>query len=193
MMAPPKKSRTGLIVIVSVIVLVVIAGCVIGALALTSKKSPTANNPSGTSAPGVTPTSSIPSGFQKFSNSQFSIAYPSGWDKQASGGGEQFVSQAGQLFQVLIQPGDQTEIPTLLSTLCSVFGKPIGSPTTVTIAGQPWQQQTCGDNGTPSASVEATVHQSQIFEIDYTSLTGTYAADKTQYFTPMEQTFQFLT
>lgn len=190
-MPPPRKGKTGMIVIISVILLVVIVGGVVAALALTSKKSPTANNPSTTPTLAATPTPSIPSGFQKFSNSQFSIAYPSDWTAQASGGGEQFVSQAGQLFQVLIQPGDQTEIPTLLSTLCSIFGKPIGSPTTVTIGGTQWQQQACGDNGTPSASVEATVHQSQIFEIDYTSLAGTYAADKPQYFTPMEQSFAF--
>jgi hypothetical protein len=198
MMPPPKKGKGGLIAIISIIVVVVIVGGVVAALALSGKKSNTGtntgNNPSATPTTAATPTASVPSGFQKFTGTAFSLNYPSGWTAKAasSSDGEDFNGPSGQIFQVLIQPnGDQAQIPTFLDTLCSIFGKPIGSPTTVTIGGQQWQQETCGDNGTPVGTVEATVHQGQLFSIDYFSLATDFASDKTQYYGPMEQSFAF--
>src|SRR6185437_5114840 len=159
----------------AIIVVVVLIIGVVGALALTSKKPSSTtgtNTPSSTPTTAPTPTSSVPSGFQKFSNSQFSVDYPGDWtaDGSSGGDGEDFTSTTGQLFQVLIQPGaDQSTVPTLLGALCSVFGKPIGSVSAVTIGGQPWQQVTCGDNGVTTGTVEATIHGDSIFSIDYAS------------------------
>ncbi len=189
---PRKKGRGGLIAIITIIVIVVLIIGVVGVLALGKKPNSTTGS-SSTPTVAPSPTSSVPAGFQKFSNSQFSIEYPGDWTaKSGSSGEEDFTSQAGQIFQIIVQPGqDQSEIATLLSTLCSIFGKPIGSVTTVVIGGQPWQQETCGDNGNPTGTVEATLHQTSVFSIDYASLGGTYTADKPQFFTPMEQSFAF--
>ncbi len=203
MMAPPKKSKTGLIILIVVILVVLIGGGVAAAVALGGKKgSPTTGNSNtpttSTPTPGVTPsptTPSIPSGFQQFSNSNFSVIYPSAWTAKSdssSNGGEDFTSTTGQLFQVLIEPtGTQDEIPTYLDTLCSIFGTKIGSVTTVTIGGQQWQQETCGDNGTPDGTVEAVIYKGQLYSIDYASLAGGFTTDQTQYYTPMEQSFKF--
>jgi hypothetical protein len=189
-----RKGRGGLFAIIAIIVVVVLIVGVVGVLAFASKKPNGTNTTSSTPTTAPTPTPSVPAGFQKFSNTQFSVIYPSDWASQAGtgGGGENFTSTTGQLFQVIIQPGsDQSTVPTLLATLCSIFGKPIGSVTTVTIGGQPWQQETCGDHGVPVGTVEATIHQNEIFSIDYASLVGTYATDKTQFFAPMERSFAF--
>jgi hypothetical protein len=201
MMPPPKKKgKGGLIAIISIIVVVVIIGGVVAALAFGGKNKPGTTTNSSTPAsaatptPTATPTPSVPSGFQQFSGDGFTISYPSDWTTKASSGskGEDFNGPEGQVFQVLIQPnGDSAEIPTFLDTLCSIFGKPIGSPTTVTIGGQQWQQETCGNNGTPVGAVDATVYQGQLFSIDYFSLATDFASDKTQFYAPMEQSFAF--
>jgi hypothetical protein len=199
-MSPPRKRRGGLIAIIAIVVVIVIIVGTVAAFAFGNKNAnnntansntPSASTP--TTAPS--PTSSVPAGFTLFKNEFFGVSYPSDWKADAGStndGSESFTSTTGQLFQVILQQhADESQIPTLITTLCAIFGDPIGSPTVVTFAGTTWQQETCGNNGVPVGTVEAAVHNDLLYSIDYASLVGTYTDDKTQFFGPMEQSFAF--
>lgn len=203
MMTPPRKGKTGMIVIISVVLLVVIVGGVVAALAFASKKTPTTaanNTPSATSAPATTPTAAIPSNFKKFSNSRYSIGYPSDWMPAASSSGtndEDFTGPTAQIFQVVITPNASPGEETLFNSgYCSVLGNSGGTkpaPTSVTLGGHQWQQLDCGDNGTLHAIVESVIYKGDLYTLDYLSSSATFPSDRTQFFQPMEQSFQFLT
>lgn len=201
MMAPPRKGKTGMIVIISVIVLVVIVGGVVAALAFTGgKKTTNNNNPAATSAPAATPTPAIPSNFKKFSNSRYSIGYPSDWTSDTSSSGtndEDFTGPTAQIFQVVITPNASPGEETLFNSgYCSVLGSSGGtkpSPTSISLGGQQWQQLDCGDNGTLHAIVESVIYKGDLYTLDYLSSSATFDSDRTQFFQPMERSFQFLT
>jgi FlaG/FlaF family flagellin (archaellin) len=204
MMPPPQKKGKGLLIaIISIVVVVVIVGGVVAALALSSNKSNTSTTSTATTTPSAspttaaTPTSSVPAGFKQFSNSQYSIAYPGDWTAKASssGSGEQFTGPTAQVFQVDITPNTPAgQEGTFNAAFCQVLnskGKP--TPTTTTIGGQTWQQLDCQDDGSLHAVVESVVYKGALYSLAYLSLSPTFTSDKTQFFTPMEQSFTFLT
>jgi hypothetical protein len=193
MMPPPKKGRGGLIAIIAIVLLVVIAGGIVAAIALTGKKPATSTGPGAS-----TPTPSIPAGFKKFTGSTFSIAYPSDWkpvgDAQGTSG-EEFTSDSGQVFQVTISAGARSGQEDLFNTgFCSVVGNASdATPAAVTIGGQQWHQLDCGEKSSLHAVVESLVYKGTLFSLSYLSPITTFDSDKTQFYTPMEQSFAFLT
>ncbi len=201
-MAPPpqKKGKGLLIAIISIIVVVVIVVGVVAALALSNNKSNTttntnSNTPAATPTTAATPTPGVPAGFQQFSNSEFSVAYPSGWTAKASssGDGEQFTGPTAQVFQVDVNPntpaGQESTFNTAFCQVLNSKGK--GTPTTVTIGGQTWQQLDCQDDGNLHAVVESVVYKGALYSIAYLSLSTTFTSDRAQFYTPMEQSFAF--
>ena len=190
---PPKKGKSGLIIGIVVVLLVIIVGGVLAFALL--KKGPNTTGTNGTSAtatPKATATQAVPSGFQQFSNSNFSVIYPQAWTAKASSSGEQFTSASGQIFEVDITSGGSD--PSVFdSAYCGVIGKVTAGPTTVTIGGEKWTQEECQDqDGTLDSVVEAVAHNGNLFSIAYLSLIDTIQTDKTQFYQPMEQSFKFL-
>ena len=208
--APPRKSNTGLIVIISVIVLIVLVGGAVGAIALLGKKSVSSGTTVGSTPtktttasatntptlPTTAPTASVPGGFSQFSNSDFSIDYPSDWMKTAStgqGSGIVFTSSTGDVFEVGTIAGGQVAPTVFDDAYCKGIGMKAAGPTSVTIGGQQWTQETCTTtNGSIESVVEAVDHSNKLFLIAYASPAPTFASDQSQFFTPMEQSFMFL-
>ncbi len=207
----PKKGKGGLIAVIAIVVVVVIIGGAAAAFALNGKKSPgsasrsqnsassqTANTPGVTVTPTpTTPPSSgnAPAGFKQYSGSLFSINYPEDWTLEPStqaNGTTSFTGSQGQIFQVDVENSGDEDINQLLTLYCQTLSDTAGSPTTITIGGQQWQQRVCESNGQPAAAIEAVTYKGHIFSISYFSLAGTYATDATQYYQPMEQSFVFL-
>jgi hypothetical protein len=65
----------------------------------------------------------------------------------------------------------------------------------VSLAGHTWTRGNC-DAGTQSTTelvVEMVVYKGQVYTIDYQSPSATFQADQNTYYTPMEQSFTFLT
>lgn len=201
MMPPPQKKGKGLLIaIISIIVVVVIVVGVVAALALGGNKSNSttntnSNTPAASPTTAATPTPSVPAGFQQFSNSQFSVAYPGDWTAKASssGDGEQFTGPTSQVFQIDInQDTPAGQESAFNAAFCQVLNsKGKGTPTTVTIGGQTWQQLDCQDDGSLHAVVESVVYKGALYSIAYLSLSPTFASDKTQFYSPMEQSFAF--
>lgn len=207
--APPKKSKSGLIVLLSVVLLVVLVGGIVGVIAFSGKHSAANTGPnqaSGTpTATSVPPTPTQPAaqaGFMRFRNSKLSIIYPSGWMVQPDSSGKGSVGFVGpsQFFQVAINqvnniPGGNSDPAVVDSRFCQSVGMQQGpppTPTTVTVGGQQWTQEDCGVNQSAHTVVESTLYQNNLYSIFYTSLGGTFDSDRTQFFMPMEQSFMFL-
>ncbi len=199
--APPKKRNTGLIVIISVIVLIVLAGGTVGAIALLGKKgNTTTNQGSGTpTATSILPTPTqpaVPTGFQTYTGSDFSIAYPADWQKSndtSGGSGVAFIGPTGEDFTIVNLGASPLSPADIADAFCMGVGSTTAGPTTVTIGGQQWTREECANSdGTVKAVAEAIIHNGQGYLIGYASPTATFDSDQTQYFTPMEQSFTFL-
>ncbi|HEX6778892.1 MAG TPA: hypothetical protein VF099_11865, partial [Ktedonobacterales bacterium] len=73
------------------------------------------------------------------------------------------------------------------------------TPTTVTLAGQQWTREDCAARNVPGAptlkaTVESVIYKGKLYTISYTSSPdATFAADRSKYYTPMEQSFAFRT
>ncbi len=211
-MAPapqPKKSRTGLIVGILIAVLIIGGLGSVAALGFAGKgplkslgSTPT---PAATATPKATPTSpatptpNIPPGFQAFTSADnsFSLAYPGDWQKSdaTQGTGGQFIGPQQQLFLVarLACAGSPTDFD---NGFCgsSGFGGTGSTPQNVTVGGQSWTQEECDNSdGSGHAVVESVVYKGGFYYIAYVSDAASFAQNKTSFFTPMEQTFQFLT
>jgi hypothetical protein len=214
-MAPPaKKSRTGLIVGILIAVLIVGGLGSLAALGFAGKgplkslgatPTPAATaTATATATPAATPTPNIPAGFQQFTSDDnaFTIAYPSDWQQSAapSGSGAQFTSSTGQVFFAFDSADTGGSSPADLdSAFCQGtngdggFGGTPSAPTAVTIGGQSWTQEECDNSsGTLHAVAEAISYKGKIFFIAYASSKATFDQDKTQFYQPMEQSFQFL-
>ncbi len=202
---PPRKGKVGLIVLIVVIVIVLIGAGVTAAVIVgnsNSNASPTptpntgSNNPSTSPTSAVTPTTSVPAGFKQFSNSQFSISYPETWTASASSdNSEQFTGPTGQVFQVNISPHATSGQESLFnSTFCSILGgssSETQTPTAITISGQQWQQLDCGEHNGLHAVVESVAYKDNLYSLAYVSSTITFANDKAQFYSVMEQSFAF--
>lgn len=205
-MAPapqPKKSKTGLIVVILIAVLIIGGLGSVAALGFAGKgplkslgSTPT---PAATATPKATATPSIPPGFQAFTSSDntFSLAYPGDWQKSdaTQGTGGQFIGPQQQLFLVARQDGALS--PTDFDNgFCgsSGFGGTGSTPKNVTIGGQGWTQEECDNSdGSGHAVVESVVYKGGFYYIAYVSDAASFAQNQTSFFTPMEQTFKFLT
>jgi serine/threonine protein kinase len=195
----PRNGQNRLIALGSVITLVVVLGGILLALGLTR---------SGPFAPGsasrqATPTptrSTIPPGFKLFTNKDhsFSITYPDGWSTQpaitVNGSGEQFTGPANQSVQVVHGgPTQASDVGSSVDAFCVTFSLSTNGHTTATIAGQQWTREEC-DNPALGlhAIVEAVVYKGSLYLFSYASPTGAFSSNRSQYFTPMEQSFTFL-
>ncbi len=194
-MPPKKKGRAGLIIGIAVVLLIIIIGGIVAVVLLGGKKNNNNASNGSTSTPTVaaTATQSVPSGFKTFSNGDFSIIYPQDWTAQAdsSGVGENFAGPSGQAFDVSADQNGSD--PTTTDSLyCTLIGDTTAGPTTVTIGGAQWTQEECEDkDGTLHSVIESVSHNGKLFSIFYLSIKDAFPADKTQFYQPMEQSFQF--
>lgn len=199
----PKKRRTGLIVAIVVIALVVVIGGVGGGILLTRKgnTSNAASTPGATSttASAATATAGAPAGFQQFKNSEFSILYPKDWQPMTAQDKEVFKRPNGDAGFV-VQVSSQTTQPKAADDMYCLTANPTQRPTatTISLGGQQWTREDCGSvtlaNQSHHAAVESVMYKNKLYTISYTSSPAdTFASDRSKYFTPMEQSFTFLT
>ncbi len=169
---------------------VIFAGCGSSASSSSSSKA--------TPTPSVRAVAAVPAGFTTFKNTDFRLAYPTGWAKQnpANGKGVQYQGPKEQVF-VAANLGKLNNTPEAFDkAFCSPSGfggKPDGAPKTVKINGQNWVRQQCVDDKCgKSAVVEATIYDKNFYYMVYASPTASFQANKTQYFNTMEQSFTFM-
>lgn len=185
MAAPPRKRRTGLIVLIAVALLVVVAGGVVGFIVL--------RNGGAASTPPCTL-----SGYTTFTSPDhtFCLAYPNGWQvtNALRGTGAQFSGPAQQKFSVA-NIGAFSGTPTAYDVaFCASLHSRANALTTVTISGQAWTQAHCAINaGAGRAVVESIIYKGSLYHLDYGSSAATFQSDLSQFFTPIEQSFNFLT
>jgi Flp pilus assembly protein TadD len=141
-------------------------------------------------------------GFQTFTSSDnsFRIAYPGDWQQKAasSGIGATFTSPDQQkVFTITAaNPGTSSADPAaVVVAACSgVDGTP-SSPEPVRIGGQSWTEAEC-DTSKYGSNIhfvaEAVLYKGNMFLIIYTSPKESFESIARQFFTPMEQSFQFL-
>ncbi|HLW02855.1 MAG TPA: protein kinase [Ktedonobacterales bacterium] len=196
------NKRPGRIALVSSIMLVALLGGTLLTLGLTKSGpfAPASANHQATPTPTSAP---VPAGFKLFTNGNdnFSVIYPSGWDAQpavtVTGSGEQFNGPAKQTVQVVhggaAQPSDTG---SSVDAFCTTFSfSPVNNGhTTTTLAGQQWTREEC-DNPTLGlhAIVEAVAYKGHLYLFSYASPTSAFNNNRRQYFSPMEQSFKFLT
>lgn len=207
---PPRKRRTGLIVAILLVLLVVVIGGAVGSFLLIKGKTPnSASTPgAGGGANAPTATASAPSGFQAFQNSAFRMLYPTGWRSQQTpiqqGTEQQFLAPAGAVTRSFtVDVFDKTRPPKDEDdALCLGYsGNPTAkvTPTTIALAGQQWTREDCAARNVPGAptlkaTVESVIYKGKLYTISYTSSPdATFAADRSKYYTPMEQSFAFRT
>jgi hypothetical protein len=197
----PRSRPTRLIALGSVIALVVVLGGILLTLGLT-RTGPFAPGSANHQATPTPTTAAIPAGFKLYTNKDhsFSIVYPGGWDAQpavtVNGSGEQFSGPASQTVQVVHGAAAQaSDVGTSVDAFCTTFSfiPASGNHTTTTLAGQQWTREEC-DNPALSihAIVEAVAYKGTLYLLSYASPTGAFNSNRSRYFTPMEQSFTFL-
>jgi hypothetical protein len=202
-----KKRKAGVVVLIAAIVLVVLAGGVLGVVILKQNhillsKAPA---PTSTPRPTFTPTPDRTRGFRQFNNSKYSLLYPGNWAavpaQSISKDDEEFIKSPQEMFevQVIAQVSGQPTPQRLDDVTCQTFfganNKP-DAPTMVNFANQQWTRETCEGSikGTNmQVLVESTVYQNRVYTLAYNAPSTSFASDQQQYFTPMEQSFTFLT
>jgi hypothetical protein len=169
---------------------VILAGCNSNS---TAKKS-------STPTPHATPTTrtaeAVPTGFNIYKGTAFTITYPTGWNKAnpAEGNGVQYTGPKNQVFTAASMGVSKDSPATFNETFCgpTAFGGTASAPKNVQISGETWMQTQCTDQkGGKTAIVESTVHNKDLYYIVYGSPLANFNADKTQYFTTMEKSFTF--
>ncbi len=172
---------------------------------LNGQSANTTQTPAASPTPTATPTPSVPAGYQLYTNSSqtFSIAYPSNWQTSNIsanlGSGAQFQG-VSQIFLVTdIGPG-AGNTAYLDQVFCegdssgSGFGGKPTKPKQVSIGGQQWTEEECTNSSKGAhAAVETIIYNGHVYLIAYSSPTTTFSSNRSQYFTPMEQSFKFLT
>jgi hypothetical protein len=164
----------------------------------------------GNSAPTATPTAAPPTptntpatGLTVYTSSdhKYQLSYPTGWQVNEVSGDSGKVDFSGpnQDFMVSDDAGTQGADPAqLITDWCNAIGRTtsqVVKGTPVVLAGQTWFKAECGDDAQPSEPllVEVVTYQGAVYQIDYTSPAASFQSDDTTYYTPMEQSFQFLT
>jgi serine/threonine protein kinase len=192
----PKHRRTGLIIMLGLLALVLVVGGI--GLALVKVLQPGSSASTGHHAP--TPTPTIPPGFRLYTdpNHTFRIIYPSSWQQQPSplgSDGMEFDGPRSQMFTAInegsAQPGD---VGATNDNFCTGYSGATNPQTTVTIGGQRWSQEACDAFlGLGHGVSESIVYKGNLYLLVYTDEPESFNSDNTQYFARMEQSFTFLT
>jgi hypothetical protein len=187
----------------SVLVVLVILGCDAADTSTSSSATATPCAPPGTPCPPTatppppTATPSIPSGFQKYSQDpNWTIGYPVNWAVagQKNGvSGVNFTGTTDQFFDLTYGPSDRKASEAITSACQDTKGATTPS-TTISLGGQNWAQIMCTySGGAPPLTVEAINYKGLLYIIIFGWSGAPDGADVGNYFSPMEQTFQFLT
>lgn len=190
--APPQRDMTVWCLVACGIVLAgLLGGIVILVLGHTGDRA--ANG-----LPTATATPAVPQGFKLFTSQVrfFRMAYPARWqvtsDEQnaydAFGDPPQFAYLQG----FVPKPGvTATEAD---DNVCGRDGAANGKtrPKLVTIAGQTWTEEECVDSSFYKNKVEAIIYHGHLFALSFYCPEPTFDSNQQQYFSVMEQTFQFL-
>lgn len=201
--------------IVGGVLIVVILLCSIGGFALyqvgaqaTAKVSATltaqANQPTETPTPLATPTSSIPANFTQYSDSSngYSMAYPTSWNKSASGELLTLSDTGGVAALIVGAIGatiPQSDINTQLNGFFTGMAgsgsvSNVKGPVSVTVAGVTWTQKSADvtrSGSTVHSVVLAVNHGSRFYIIGYLAEESQFQTLNTTDFQPMLQTFTF--
>jgi hypothetical protein len=127
----------------------------------------------------------------------FSVGYPTGWQTKSatSGMGVEFTGPSQQIFEVLNFGANSALSPDdAVSIFCMAIGTKTAGPSSATISNQQWTREECEtSSGTIVHTLtEAVTYKGQLFQIVYASLKESFASNQSQFFTPMEQSFKFL-
>jgi hypothetical protein len=181
---PPRKANKTILLLSGIVLLVLVVSSILAVTLL----------PRGASPAGPT-TPTVLAGFQRFSNSYFSIIYPQGWTAQAITApiGEDFSSSSAQGLEVTLNlNADATDASLYPALLCSgIQYTHTSPPDSVKIAGVFWSRRTC-DASIMHTVVEAGFHNGVLFVITYYSKQDDFSANAARYYQPMEQSFTFL-
>lgn len=207
--APPKRRRWPMVV--GIIVGVVLLLCVVGGafaymyMGLNKFVGQVSTGVSQTeTASAVTPTpeatATLAGTLYTDSAAGYSITYPNGWQKSASGDGVIFldITSGAQLW--LIPASGNIPQSDIKSTETQMFKSAGGSytnvkgPTPVTYAGVPWEQESA-DTTSAGQSLHAVVlianHGSHAYMIFYAASKSNFSSLDTQYFQPMLNSLSF--
>jgi hypothetical protein len=133
----------------------------------------------------------------------YQISFPTSWQQQTADGNpgkSGFTGPDGQYFEVSDNAGTPGGDPAQqITDYCQAVqpgqadGQVRGTP--VVLAGQTWFKAECGADSNPAdiLIVEVVTYQGAVYQIDYASSAASFQADDTDYYAPMEQSFQFLT
>ncbi|HEU5368234.1 MAG TPA: PsbP-related protein, partial [Ktedonobacterales bacterium] len=166
---------------------------------------PSTSNSSATTVTQSTPTSTPATGMTVYTSPDhtYQISYPTGWQEQTMDGNPGKVSFTGpnnQNFEVSDNAGiPGTDPATLITGYCQAVqqsqgsGQVMGTP--VVLDGQTWFKAQCGADAQPVnvLIVEVVLYKGAFYQIDYASSGADFQADDNTFFTPMEQSFKFLT
>jgi hypothetical protein len=164
----------------------------------------TTGNSSPTATPTVqpTPTNTPPAGWTVYTSPdhKYQLSYPPGWQVSVADGNPGKVDFSGpnQNFEVSDNAGTKGVDPAqLITDWCNAIGQKTSQATgtPVVLAGQTWFKAQCGDTAQPSEPliVEVVTYQGAVYQIDYSSPAASFLADDNDYYSLMEQSFQFLT
>jgi len=170
----------------------------------TQSSSTTHPTPTATTAAEVAPTHTPIAGFTVYASPDhtYQIAYPGGWQQQTADGNpgkSGFTGPSGQYFEVTDNASKPGGDPAqLITDYCQAVqpgqadGQVKGTP--VVLDGQAWLKAQCGAEAQPSTIliVEVVTYKGAVYQIDYSSPAATFQADFDAYYSPMEQSFQFL-
>lgn len=194
------KSSARFMTLISTTLLIIVIGGVVAACT-SGNSGNNGNNPSG-NAPTTAPTKSVPAGFKKYDGGAglFTIFYPSDWKVGDGVMSQDFTGPNGQTFNVDVElvgnasPGDAAaNNAQVCQNVAASGGGATPKPATITINGQQWQQLDCGDNGTLHYVVETVISsRGDIYSMSYGAPSASFASDKTQFFSVMEQSFTYL-
>ncbi len=137
------------------------------------------------------------SGYTAFTSPDhtFCLVYPTGSQVANSlkGTGVALSGPAHQVFTVA-NIGAFSGTPTDYDVgFCDNLVGRVSQITSVTLDGQVWTQAHCAfDVGTGRAIVESVIYKGNLYHMDYGSSAASFLSNQSQTFTPMEQSFRFL-
>jgi hypothetical protein len=163
---------------------------------------PAATATTAPAAPTATPTPSISFVLFTSPDGSYSLQYPASWHVTPPNGPNAqytFTGPANQKFQVNNLPAiNITNLAPLITATCQAEQPGVAASSvqtrTASLAGQTWTRGDC-DAGTPSTTdlvVEMVIYKGQVYTMDYESPTASFQADMNAFYTPMEQSFKFL-
>jgi len=147
----------------------------------------------GTASKQLQPTPTTPTGFQKFSNGDFSLDYPADWTaiRDESGGAK----LQGAALSVLVDDVGASDTDPLFynHTLCSRTGAtPVGTSASVQLAGQSWEKLECDSpDGSIYEVLLAVKYNGKLYSLSEIGEKQFFDQDR-QTLSVIEQSFAFL-